>query len=255
MIKYNSSNINGWYFDSSEIKKVYYNGSLCYQYIINTEPQYRWVTVTGYTCTGYDKYTKEEEQVSYDRGSTWYDTGIYRAGTLIETDSPDCGWTPKFQGKWVGYYSDSTVYSASCDSSSAITKSNVRAGNYTAYTKVIIGDCVNSIREAFQQCTSMTELEIGSGVTSSLYYAFEDCSALTSVTWYATALDSQDGGFQRCSSLQKLVMYATTPPSLSPTMFNGVPGSMIVYVPDASISAYQSATYWRNYTIKGHSEL
>lgn len=162
---------------------------------------------------------------------------------------------PVFDGKWIGYYTETTAYSAACDSSSAITKSNVRAGNYTAYTKVIIGDCVNSVREAFQQCTSMTELEIGSGVTSSLYYAFEDCSALTSVTWYATALDYQDGGFQRCSSLQKLVMYATTPPSASSTMFNGVPSSMIIYVPDEAITTYQSAQYWRNYTIKGHSEL
>ena len=163
--------------------------------------------------------------------------------------------TPTFQGKWLATYIGGTTTSADCDSTSAITKSEVRAGNYTAYTKVIIGDCVNKIREAFQRCSSMTEVEIGSGVTTDLYYAFEDCSALTSVTWYATSLNSQDGGFQRCSSLQKFVIYATTPPSVSTTFFRNVPSSMIVYVPDASISLYQSAYVWNGYTIKGHSEL
>lgn len=181
------------------------------------------------------------------------DTKVYLGDTLVYSGGTPP--TPTFNGKWIGYYSDSTSYSADCNASSAITKNEVRSGNYTAYTKVIIGDCVNNIGEAFQRCSSMTEVEIGSGVTTNLYYSFEDCSALTSVTWYATSLNPQDGGFQRCSSLQKLVMYATTPPSLSPTMFNGVPSTMIVYVPDESISLYQSATYWRNYMIKGHSEL
>lgn len=215
--------------------------------------KYQWVTVSGeYLCVGNDKYTKEEKQ-QRNVDDTWSNTGVYQSGTLIEADSPDC---QKFTGKWIGYYSDSTAYSAACNSTtSAITKYEVRSGNYTAYTKVIIGDCVSSIREAFQQCTSMTEVEIGSGVTTDLYYSFEDCSALTSVTWYATALDSQNGAFQRCYSLQKLVMYATTPPNIDYNFFNGVPGSLIIYVPDASVSAYQSLYRWRDYTIKGHSEL
>lgn len=163
--------------------------------------------------------------------------------------------TPTFDGKWIGYYSDSTSYSATCDSTSAITKNEVRIGNYTAYTKVIIGDCVTRANEAFQRCSSMTDVEIGSGVTTDLYYAFEDCTALTAATWYATSVDGQQGAFQRCTSLQKLVMYATTPPNVNALFFNGVPSSMIIYVPDASVSAYQSAQFWSNYTIKGHSQL
>lgn len=179
---------------------------------------------------------------------------IYLGDTLVYSGSTP-PTPPPFTGKWIGYYSDSTSYSAACDSSTAITKNEVRSGNYTAYTKVIIGNCVTSIREAFQRCSSMTEVEIGSGVTTNLYYSFEDCSALTSVTWYATYIDGQDGGFQRCSSLQKLVMYAATPPSCTFTVFNGVPSSMIVYVPDEAITDYQNTNIWRNYTIKGHSQL
>ena len=186
--------------------------------------------------------------VSFKLGSA--DTKVYLGDTLLYPTAP-----PSFQGKWLATYTGGTTTSADCDSTSAITKSEVRAGNYTAYTKVIIGDCVNNIREAFQRCSSMTEVEIGSGVTTDLYYSFEDCSALTSVTWYATSIANQDGGFQRCSSLQKLVMYATTPPDISSTMFNGVPSTIIVYVPDEAITDYQNANIWSNYTIKGHSEL
>ena len=57
------------------------------------EPIYQWVADTGYVCVGYDKYNKEKEQVSYDSGSTWTDTGNTRAGsTLIEHNSEDCGY-------------------------------------------------------------------------------------------------------------------------------------------------------------------
>lgn len=59
------------------------------------ETQYRWVTVSDeYVCVGYDKYAKEKEQVSEDGGMTWTDTGQTRAGTLIEVNSEDCGYTP-----------------------------------------------------------------------------------------------------------------------------------------------------------------
>ena len=58
---------------------------------------YQWVTVSGeYECVGYDKYTKEKEQVSTDGGQTWTDTGQTRAGTLIEANSVDCGYVPPY---------------------------------------------------------------------------------------------------------------------------------------------------------------
>lgn len=53
----------------------------------------RWVE-SGTTCVGYDKHTKMMKQISYDDGDSWYDTDTFSAGTLIETDSPDCGYIP-----------------------------------------------------------------------------------------------------------------------------------------------------------------
>lgn len=216
--------------------------------------KYDYQEVTGdYICDGGDKFKKMQE---YDRNvdGTISATTTYVKGDLIEAGSSDC--SQPFDGKWIAYYADESVaYSAECNSST-ISKSEVRSGSYTQYKKVIIGDCATSVREAFQKCTGMTDLEIGTGVTSDMYYAFEDCSALTAVTWYATGLtNSQDGGFQRCSSLQKLVMYSTTVPNVSVTFFRKVPSTLVIYVPDSAISSYQSTKYWKNYTIKGHSEL
>lgn len=61
-------------------------------YIPPSEPIYRWVTTGGYICSGTTKCQEEKEQVSYNNGSTWSDTGNYRAGTVIEYNSPECGY-------------------------------------------------------------------------------------------------------------------------------------------------------------------
>lgn len=54
---------------------------------------YQWVTIDNeYLCANYSKYTKEKEQISYDRGVTWEDTGKTRRGELIEPNSEDCGY-------------------------------------------------------------------------------------------------------------------------------------------------------------------
>ena len=60
------------------------------------EPQYRWVTIEGsFVCSGYNKYAIEKQQVSYDGGTTWTDTEEpTRTGSLIESDSSDCGYVP-----------------------------------------------------------------------------------------------------------------------------------------------------------------
>lgn len=60
------------------------------------EPQYRWVAIEGsFVCSGYDKYSIEKYQVSYDGGTTWEDTDEpTRTGSVIERNSEDCGYSP-----------------------------------------------------------------------------------------------------------------------------------------------------------------
>lgn len=54
---------------------------------------YRW-TLDGFMCQGYDKYERYKRQVSYDNGGSWQDVEPveYQRGSLIETNSEDCGY-------------------------------------------------------------------------------------------------------------------------------------------------------------------
>lgn len=63
------------------------------------EPQYTW-TKPVIICIGYDKYEQSREQVSYDGGNTWEDTGK-TSETLIEANSADCGYEPTVEYRWV----------------------------------------------------------------------------------------------------------------------------------------------------------
>ena len=76
-----------------------------------TPTQYRWITMTGedaYVCNGFDLYSKQKRQVSTDGGQTWTDVSPeeYRQGTLIESDSVKCGYTPPIQasGDYLTFY-------------------------------------------------------------------------------------------------------------------------------------------------------
>lgn len=60
-------------------------------FCIGTDTVTRWVIATNeYMCSNGNKYQKEKEQISYDNGVTWEDTGNARNGSLIEADSEDC---------------------------------------------------------------------------------------------------------------------------------------------------------------------
>lgn len=67
------------------------------QYICNDdfEVMYRWYTLPDdFECDGYDKYEKQVYQVSNDGGWSWQNVvpSQVRKGSLIETDSEDCGF-------------------------------------------------------------------------------------------------------------------------------------------------------------------
>jgi hypothetical protein len=60
---------------------------------------------------------------------------------------------------------------------------------------VTIPDTVTSINYAFANCTSLTSVTIGSGVTSIANYAFSRCTSLTSIT-FATGSNIPDANFE-----------------------------------------------------------
>ena len=68
---------------------------------IPTEVYYEW-RVEGTMCDGFNKYNRERKYIS-DNGNRWYATNIYRQGSLIESNSTDCGYVPRieYEYQWV----------------------------------------------------------------------------------------------------------------------------------------------------------
>ena len=68
---------------------------------IPTEVYYEW-RVEGTMCDGFNKYNKERKYIS-DDGNRWFQTDIYRRGSLIESNSTDCGYVPRieYEYQWV----------------------------------------------------------------------------------------------------------------------------------------------------------
>lgn len=58
------------------------------------EKSTQWIESDGHICNGYDKYHQLIEQVSYDNGLSWINTGNNKQGDLIEENSTDCGYIP-----------------------------------------------------------------------------------------------------------------------------------------------------------------
>lgn len=142
-------------------------------------------------------------------------------------------------------------------------------GNCTSLTSATISDSVTSILNyAFNGCTNLTSVNIPSGVTelystfrncsslasitipngvTDLYDTFNGCSSLTSVTVPSTVTSIGMDTFYNCTGLTGITILATTPPQLDSTRAFANTNNCPIYVPAASVSAYQSASGWSTY--------
>ena len=134
---------------------------------------------------------------------------------------------------------------------SGVTSIGTHAFNScSGLTSVAIPDSVTSIGGfAFKRCSSLTSVTIPDSVTSIGGDAFEECSSLTSVTIPDSVTSIGDWAFGFCTSLTSVTVNATTPPTLGTYAFNNT-NNCPIYVPAASVSAYQSATNWSSYALR-----
>lgn len=87
--------------------------------------------------------------------------------------------------------------------------------------------------------------------------SFSYCKDLELVILPNTITAFGIGTFSNCTKLKDVVMKAITPPTLSGGVFDNCTALTNIYVPDASVTAYQEATNWSVYAdrIKGISSL
>jgi len=75
-------------------------------------------------------------------------------------------------------------------------------------------------------------------------YAFQACSRITSVVIPSSVTTINNYAFNNLSKVEYFELQGTTPPTLSVSnAFDGT-NDCPIYVPDASVTAYQTATNW-----------
>ena len=111
-------------------------------------------------------------------------------------------------------------------------------------TSVSIPTTVTTIEEsAFYYCTSLTEVIIPEGVEDIYSWNFYRSDNLTKVSLPTTLLWMGNECFGSCGKLAQVTCKATTPPSVGSNCFYNAL-SKTLYVPQASVSAYQADNSW-----------
>ena len=189
-------------------------------------------------------------------------------GELVFGDEPTPPVPPVFEGKFKLTLNDSSTVSAECSTSSTVTQAEISAYKATTVSAEI-GDCVTAIGfMSFQSCTGLTSITLPNSLTTIGTDGFSYCYNLTSVnipnsvTFIGqhafrycsfTTITIPDSvatiagqAFQYCSGLTSVTVNATTPPTLGNSAFDST-NDCPIYVPAASLSAYQSASGWSEY--------
>ena len=106
---------------------------------------------------------------------------------------------------------------------------------------LIIPDSVKSIGNyAFQNCTGLTSLTIGSGVTSIGEGVFYECSGLTDITIPYSVTTIGDSAFYKCSELTEITSHAIIAPTIKSNTFRDVQSGGTLYVPSGSTDSYST---------------
>ncbi|MBO8459049.1 MAG: leucine-rich repeat domain-containing protein [Bacteroidetes bacterium] len=129
--------------------------------------------------------------------------------------------------------------------------SNMSFEGCAALAQINLPNSLTSIaNRAFYGCTSLTEVTLPDGLTKIEFYTFYDCSALEKVTLPEGITYIGNEAFKNCSALTEMTVLATTPPTLGTDVFLNVSRTIPVYVPAASLAAYQAAAVWNEFNLQ-----
>lgn len=114
-----------------------------------------------------------------------------------------------------------------------------------------------SSTQNFGNKSTLTEVVLPDTLTSIPQYSFSGYAALANCDIPSTCTYIGSRAFYGANSLSTIVCHATTPPTIASDTFGSNASDFAIYVPDASVDAYKTATNWATYAdqIKPLSEL
>ncbi len=119
--------------------------------------------------------------------------------------------------------------------------------NCTSLVRCVIPESATMLgSNMFNKCTSLEELVIPNGVTSIGSNCFEGCSNLKQLIVPSNVTAISTNAFYTSAGTE-FHFLPTTPPTLTNDVFGANASISNIYVPSASLSAYQTAQYWSRY--------
>lgn len=169
--------------------------------------------VDGYTCEGTDKY--EKIIFKYYEDGVWKKSCVVKNGSLIETDSSDCGKEElEYEYEWVlstnTQCGDESDYET-CVGGKTLPQNgcSFEEGQYsgTSYTTVCVKDCVVTIPSStFYNCTQLETVNFPLSVTTLGDSAFRNCSRLKLYDLPINVKVIPKRCFSKCTSLTGLYL-------------------------------------------------
>ena len=104
---------------------------------------------------------------------------------------------------------------------------------------------------AFQNCRSLTQINIPNGLTRIGNSAFDGCYSLTKINIPNGVTSIGSYVFQNCTTLCDVLLESK--PTLENTnTFSNIPSNYRIYVPRANLSWFETETYWSAIYAGGH---
>lgn len=101
--------------------------------------------------------------------------------------------------------------------------------------------------QAFYQCGAVLLDFTGSTFTATKDSFAQNSTRLVKVVLPATLTTIGYHAFNGCTSLNEVIVHNATPPTMSGNIFASTNSTFLIYVPDASVTAYREASGWIDY--------
>lgn len=117
-------------------------------------------------------------------------------------------------------------------------------------TSVSIPNSVTKISQyAFYACSGLTSIILPDSVATIETAAFHSCSNLETIEFGKQLTTLGSNILNSCSNLTSVKVNSSTPATAAENTFNGIPSSVILYVPQVSdVDKYAKATGWSAFT-------